>query len=219
MEAILPVFTQSTGHAVALTSGASGNLARQIAQGLPVDLFLSADEEFARRLAASGWARDIGTVYASGRLALVLAQGTSIPLDARLQGLRSGWPQVRKFSIANPLLAPYGVAAQQALRTVALWEAAQPKLVLGENVAQAAQFVVTGSAQAGLTALSLLTGRAAGTAPAFGGHVEVDAALHAPLRQRMVLRRDASPAAAALYDYLQAPAARALFQQHGFGLP
>jgi molybdate transport system substrate-binding protein len=202
-----------------MTAGASGHLAQQIGQGLPVDLFLSADEDFAKRLADSGWAGDPGVVYASGRLALVVAAGTAIPVDGGLRGLRSAWPQARKFAIANPLLAPYGVAAEQALRSVALWESVQPKLVLGANVAQAAQFVATGSAQAGLTALSLLVGRAAGTAPVWGGYVEVDAGLYRPLRQRMVLRRNAPQAAVALYAWLQTAAARALFRQHGFGLP
>lgn len=219
MEALAPAFTRATGHTVTLVFGASGNLVRQIEQGLPVDLFLSADEGFAARLVQRGWARDGGVVYAAGRLALVVAQGTTIALDGRLQGLKAGWPQVRNFSIANPLLAPYGAAAREALQAAGLWEAAQQKLVLGENVAQAAQFVATGSAQAGLTALSLLVGGSAPAAAGWRSYVEVDAAMHAPLRQRMVLRREAPPAAVAFYDYLQTPASRALLQRHGFGLP
>jgi molybdate transport system substrate-binding protein len=214
MEALAPAFTRATGHRLVLSFGASGNLVRQIGQGLPVDLFLSADEEFAKGLAQSGWARDGGVVYATGRLALVVARGTSIALDPRLQGLKAGWTEVRKFAIANPQLAPYGKAAREVLQTLGLWDSAQPRLVLGENVAQAAQFVASGSAEAGFTALSLVAGR--GDA-AWGGHVAVDDALHSPLRQRMVLRREAGPAAVAFYDYLQTPAARAVLQSHGFG--
>jgi molybdate transport system substrate-binding protein len=213
MEELVPAFTQVSGHRLALSYGASGNLVRQIGQGLPVELFLSADEDFANALARAGWARDGGVVYATGRLALVVARGTSIALDPGLRGLKAGWAGVRRFAIANPLLAPYGNAAREALEQVGLWDAAQPKLVLGENVAQAAQFVGTGSAEAGLTALSLLVGR---TDAPWRGHVAVDSALHAPLRQRMVLRRQAGPAASAFYDYLQTPAAQAVLQRHGF---
>lgn len=213
MEEVAAAFTLASGHRLAISYGASGNLVRQIDQGLPVELFLSADEEFAQRLAQGGWARDAGVVYATGRLALVVAPGTTIALDPRLQGLKESWAGVRRFAIANPLLAPYGKAAREALEAVGLWVAAQPKLVLGENVAQAAQFVSTGSAEAGLTALSLLMGRA--NAP-WRGHVAVDSALHAPLRQRMVLRRQAGPAASAFYEYLQAPPARAVLRRHGF---
>lgn len=214
MEVLAPAFSHATGHALRLTFGASGNLVRQIDQGLPVDLFLSADEAFAGRLVATGWARDAGAVYATGRLALVVARGTAIALDGRLLGLKAGWGEVRKFSIANPLLAPYGKAARETLESAGLWEAAQARLVLGESVAQAAQFVGTGSAQAGLTALSLVVRRAAA---GWRDHVAVDGAMHAPLRQRMVLRRQAGVAATAFYDYLQTPAARALLQSHGFG--
>ncbi len=214
LEELAAAFTRSSGHRLALSYGASGNLVRQIQQGLPVELFLSADEAFAQRLALDGWARDAGMVYATGRLALVVAPGTTIALDPRLQGLKAGWAGVRRFAIANPLLAPYGQAAREALEAVGLWSAAQPKLVLGENVAQAAQFVGTGSAEAGLTALSLLVGRAG--AP-WRGHVAVDSALHAPLRQRMVLRRQAGPAAGAFYAYLQTAPAQAVLQRHGFG--
>lgn len=214
MEALVPAFSQSSGYQLTLSFGASGNLVRQIEQGLPVELFLSADEDFAGRLVETGWARDGGAIYATGRLALLVARGTSIALNPQLQGLKAGWAGVRKLSIANPLLAPYGKAAREALQAAGLWELAQPRLVLGENVAQAAQFVATGSAQAGLTALSLVVGR---SAPPWRGHVAVASEMHAPLRQRMVLRRQAGPAATAFYDYLQTPAARAMLQNHGFG--
>jgi molybdate transport system substrate-binding protein len=216
MEEIAPAFTQATGHRMALSFGASGNFVRQIQQGLPVELFLSADEDFALQLADAGLARDRGAVYARGRLALVLARDCTIALDARLQGLKAGWAQMRKLAIANPELAPYGRAAREALQAAGLWDAAGSRLVLGENVAQAAQFVASGSAQAGLTALSLLAARPAGL---WGGHVAVDDTLYRPLRQRMVLLRRAGPAAVALYAYLLTPPARAVLQRHGFGLP
>jgi molybdate transport system substrate-binding protein len=213
MEQLGPAFKRASDHDLKLSFGASGNLVRQIEQGLPVELFLSADEEFADRLVRSGWARDAGVVYATGRLALLAARGTGFALDPQLRGLAAGWPDIERFAIANPTLAPYGRAAREALQSADLWAAAQPRLVQGENVAQAAQFVGTGSAQAGLTALSLVVGR---TDPPWRGYVVVDSALHQPLRQRMVLRRGAGPVATAFYTWLQTDAARTVLQSHGF---
>jgi len=214
MEQLGAAYTRSSGQHVRFSFGASGNLVRQIEQGLPVELFLSADEDFANRLVRGGWGRDAGVIYATGRLALVAARGTGFELDSQLRGLLAGWPGIERFAIANPTLAPYGRAAREALQAAGLWAAAQPRLVQGENVAQAAQFVGTGSAQAGLTALSLVVGRAD---PPWRGHVVVDSQLHQPLRQRMVLRRGAGPVATGFYAWLQTSAARAVLQTHGFG--
>jgi molybdate transport system substrate-binding protein len=214
MEEIAPAWMRSTGHRLRITYGSSGNFVRQIQQGLAVELFLSADESFVLRLADAGLTRDGGAIYASGRLALLLAKDSAITLDPQLQGLKAGWPSVHKFAIANPELAPYGRAAREALQSVGLWEAAQRKLVLGENVAQATQFVTTGSAQAGLTALSLLLGN---EAAGLGRYLALPDSLHAPLRQRMVLLKQASPAATALYEHLQSEAAKAVLMRHGFG--
>jgi molybdate transport system substrate-binding protein len=214
MEEIAPAWMRSTGHRLRITYGSSGNFVRQIQQGFPVELFLSADESFVLRLAEAGLTRDRGAIYASGRLALLLAKDSAIALDPQLQGLRAGWASVHKFAMANPELAPYGRAAREVLQTTGLWEAAQSKLVLGENVAQAAQFVTTGSAQAGLTALSLLVGN---EMAGLGRYLALPGSLHAPLRQRMVLLKQASPAATALYEYLQSEPAKAVMRHHGFG--
>lgn len=215
MEEIAPAWMRSTGHRLSITYGSSGNFVRQIQQGLPAELFLSADEDLAFRLADAGLTRGRGMIYASGRLALLVAKDSTIALDPQLQGLKAGWASVRKFAIANPDLAPYGKAAREVLQTVGLWEAAQSKLVLGENIAQATQFVATGSAQAGLTALSLLAGH---ETAGLGRHLALPDSLHAPLRQRMVLLNRAGPAATALYEYLQSAPAKAVLRRHGFGV-
>lgn len=214
MEEIAAPWMQATGHRVTFSYGSSGNFVRQIQQGLPAELFLSADEEFALRLASAGLAPDRGVIYARGRLALLVARGSAIALDARLDGLKAGWSQVRKFAIANPELAPYGKAAREVLQSVGWWEAAQPRLVLGDNIGQATQFVVTGAAQAGITALSLVAGARPGS---LGRHLALPDSLHAPLRQRMVLLGPAGPAARALYAHLQTEPARAVLRRHGFG--
>jgi molybdate transport system substrate-binding protein len=216
MEEIAPAWTRASGFRLNVTYGSSGNLVRQIQQGLPAQLFVSADEAFALKLADAGLARDRGVVYASGRLALVVAKGSTIAPDPELRGLKAGWGEVRKFAIANPDLAPYGKAAREALLALGLWEQARRKLVVGESVAQAMQFVVTGAAQAGITALSLLVGNEAAN---LGPHVALPESLHAPLRQRMVLLRQAGPAAVAFYEHLQSASARAVLRRHGFAPP
>lgn len=220
LTALLDSFQQESGLPVQTSFGSSGNFARQIQQGLPVDLFLSADEEWVTPLVKAGLTRrlpdgrpDPGTLYGLGRLALYVPQGSPLTLDENLRGLQAGWQQVTRFAIANPEHAPYGRAAREALQQLGLWEQIKTKLVLGENIAQATQFVSTGAAQAGITALSLAL---APEVARLGRHIALSERLHAPLRQRMVLTRHASPAAVRLYDYLQSPAARAVFARYGF---
>ncbi|HSV36894.1 MAG TPA: molybdate ABC transporter substrate-binding protein [Ramlibacter sp.] len=210
---IAQAWTRASGQRLQLTFGASGNFVRQIQQGLPAELFLSADEAFAMALVRAGLTRDAGAIYATGRLALLVAPGVDIPLDAQLQGLKAGWSRVHKFAIAHPELAPYGQAAREVLQAVGLWEQARAKLVIGENVAQAAQFVAAGAAQAGLVALSLVAGPAASR---LGQHLALPDSLHAPLRQRMVLLKQAGPVAAAFYEHLKSAPAQAVLQRHGF---
>ncbi len=223
---IAAMFQKDSGQVVTLSFGSSGNFAQQIAHGLAVDLFLSADESYVFRLAAAGLTRllpqangagdpvrDPGTRYATGRVALLLARSSSIALDAGLVGLAAGWHQVLKFAIADPQHAPYGRAARQALVTLGLWEMVRPKLVFGENIAQATQFVTSGAAQAGITALSLALAPQVGQG---GKHIALPEQLHDPLHQRMVLLKSASPGAVAFHAYLQGARARAALAQYGF---
>ncbi len=217
---LLANFQKATGILVEVNFGASGNLARQIRQGLPIDLFMSADEAWVEQLVVAGLSRrlpngthDRGALYAQGRIALFLPKNSAIQPDEQLAGLRASWRLVEKFAIANPEHAPYGRAAREALQRLGLWEMVRPKLVLGENIAQTTQFVATGAAQAGITALSLAL---APEVAQFGKHGVLPAELHAPLRQRMVLLGQASPQAQRLYDYLLSPDARELLHFYGF---
>ncbi len=219
---LLETFQKETGLKVEASYGSSGNFARQIRQGLPVHLFMSADESWVLQLAEAGLTRslpgggdDRGLVYAEGHLALYVPQGSALKLDADLKGLRAGWDSVGKFALANPELAPYGRAAREALEKLGMWELVKPKLVLGENIAQATQFIATGAAQAGITSLSLAS---APELSRLGRHITLSTALHAPIRQRMVLLKGASEAAERLYAYLQTPAARAVFRRYGFAV-
>ncbi len=217
---LLETFQKETGLRVEASYGSSGNFARQIRQGLPVHLFMSADESWVLQLAEAGLTRrlpegmaDRGAVYGLGRIALIVPAASTLQLDPELKGLQAGWSQVGKFAIANPEHAPYGRAAQQALEKLGVWSLAKTRLVLGENIAQATQFVTTGAAQAGITAQALAL------APEVARQVRtilLPESLHQPMRQRMVLLRDAPPGAQRLYDYLQTPAAQAVFRRYGF---
>ena len=218
LDEIVAEFRKGTGQSVRVSYGSSGNFFRQIAQDAPFELFLSADEEFVFRLADHGLALDRGALYATGRIVLFTPKGSPVRPDAGFADLRQALADGRlvKLAIANPEHAPYGRAAMEALKSAGLWSAIEPRLVLGENVSQAAQFAVSGSAQAGIFALSLAL------APNFrgaGSYVAIPEALHRPLRQRMVLTRSAGATARALYAFLQEPAARAVFKRYGFLLP
>ena len=218
LEEIAAQFRTETGTSVTLVFGSSGVLARQIVDGAPFDLFLSADEAYVAEVAAAGRALDGGTLYAIGRLALFAPHGSPLRVDPQLVGLRAVVQSGRRlrFAIANPAHAPYGRAAEATLRTHDLWDSIQPSLVLGENVSQAAQFAASDSAIGGLLAYSLVI-----TPPLAdrGSFALVPESSHAPLRQRMVLTRNAGPTAHRFYRYLQEPHARAILGRSGFALP
>ena len=210
---LVPLFERQHPGKLTLNIGSSANLVRQIQQGMPAELFLSADEDFALRLADAGLTLDRGVVYATGRIVLMVPADSTLPLDAQLKGLAAGLSKVDKFAIANPELAPYGKAAVQALQTLGIWPALQGKIVLGESIAQATQFISTGAAQAGISALSLALAPEVASRTRY---VLIPGDLHAPVRQRMVLLKSARPAARAFYDFLQSPAARAVMTRHGY---
>ena len=218
LDEIVAKFRHDTGATVRVTYGSSGNLARQIAQGAPYELFLSADEQYVRWLADRGLTRGDGELYAIGRIALFAPFDSPLRPDAELSHLarRLSDGTAGRLAIANPEHAPYGRAAEQALRSLGLWEATRPHLVLGENVAQAAQFAASGNADGGLIAHSLAL------APELrrrGSYALIPESLHKPLRQRMVLLVGASPAAERFYEYLRAPAGRGILAGYGFAIP
>jgi molybdate transport system substrate-binding protein len=218
LEEIAARFTHDGGPALNVVFGSSGTLTRQIREGAPFDLFLSADEAFVAQLQQAGLTRDGGTLYATGRIVLFAPAGSPLDPAEGLEGLgrllqRGGVP---RFAIANPEHAPYGRAAEEALRAHGHWEGLRPILVYGENVAQAAQFAATGNAVGGIIAYSLAV------APAMQGRgtfALIPDSDHAPLMQRMVLLSRAGAGAERFYLYLQEPAARQIFARYGFVLP
>ncbi len=187
--------------------GSSGILARQIEQGAPYDVYLSANESYVEGLVTAGkLARDSVRVYALGRLGIWSRDGRFRDLD----DLTS--ERVLHIALANPAHAPYGVAAREALRKLNLWPELEPKVVYGENVRQALQYAESGNADAAVTAWSLVFNR---------GGVLVPAELHAPIRQSGgVATASRRPVAARRFlEFLRGPEGRKLLESNGFSLP
>lgn len=200
-----------------VTWGSSGSFYAQIENGAPFDLFLSADSDYPRRLAEKGLADGEPFFYAVGRIALWIPASST--LDLGTQGLRALLdPSVRRVAIANPRHAPYGRAAEAAMRSLGVYEGAKEKLVLGENVAQAAQFVQSGAADAGVIALSLALAPPMRSA---GRHVEAPPGSYPRMDQAgIVLKGARDPAAArALRDALLGAPGRLVLQEWGFFPP
>jgi len=218
LDEVLARFKAETGRGLRITYGSSGNFARQLLQGAPFQMFLSADEGFVFQLADAGRTIDRGTLYAIGRIVLFAPHNSPLRPDTEFANLRSALAsgQIRRFAIANPEHAPYGRAAEQALKSQGLWEAIQDKLVLGENVSQAAQFATSGSTQGGIFAYSLSL---IPTIGALGTFVLIPSEWHAALRQQMVLMKNAGDTARAFYAYVQSRPSRLIFQKYGFALP
>ena len=201
---------------VQVTYGSSGTMHAQLRQRAPYDLFLSADIAYPRDLVSRGVGteRDLFT-YAVGRIVVWVPSASTLPVER--EGIRV-LDRAARIAIANPRHAPYGRAAEAAMRRAGILERVQPRLVLGENVAQAAQFVQSGAAQAGIIAKSLAV------APAMRGagrswDVPVD--LYPALMQGgLILPWAASrDAAARVRDILLSDQGRALLEANGFGLP
>ena len=218
IEEIAAQFEKKTGHKLRLIFGSSGNFYSQLLQGAPFHLFMSADEVFVFKLAAAKKTIDQGKLYALGRIGLMVPKGSSIKADNQLEGLAAALQsgKIKRFSIANPAHAPYGMRAKEALQHKDLWPQIEPLLVFGENVSQAAQFATSGSTQGGIIAYSLAL---APQVARLGDFALIPENWHTPLAQRMVLMRDAPEGARAFYEYLSTPAAQNIMMKYGFAMP
>ena len=194
--------------------GSSGKFQTQIRQGAPFDLYFSADIAYPRALKAEGFAASEVRPYAVGRIVL-----WSTSRDAGRMTLADLADQaIRKIAIANPKHAPYGKRAEEALKASGVWEKVEAKLVYGENVAQAAQFVQTGNAQAGIIALSLALSPELARQ---GGYALISDKLHQPLEQGFIVTRRAAdnPLAQAFARFMVEQEVRAIMTRYGFVLP
>jgi molybdate transport system substrate-binding protein len=185
MPDIIRRFERETGRSVRATFGSSGNFFTQIQNGAPFDVYFSADVEYPKRLASASLAEP-GTLqhYAIGRLVLWTTRGGGIDVTRGMAVLRD--PAVRRIAIANPEHAPYGRAAVAAMQNAGVYDAVRGKLVLGENISQAAQFVQSGNAQVGIIALSIALSP---VMTRIGSHTVVDTTLYAPIEQAAVIVR------------------------------
>lgn len=210
-------YEKQTGAKLAITYGSSGNFFAQIQNGAPFDLFLSADTDFPKKLVEAGLAdEDSLATYASG--SLVLWVPSDSPLNPASSGLKTLLDsRVQKIAIANPEHAPYGRAAVLALRKAGLYDLLKPKFVYGENISQAAQFVQSGSAQAGLIARSL----ALSPSMKSGKRYDVSGSESQPFEQAAVALKSSSngQAARAFLVFLKTPVACAILEGYGFGVP
>jgi molybdate transport system substrate-binding protein len=212
LKEIVPKFEAATGTKVVLALGSTGQFAQQIENGAPADVFFAANQTFVDDLVAKGLAiRETRALYAQGRIVLATARAFG-PRLADLRALTDA--RVRRVAIANPQHAPYGLAAQQALRAAGLWDVVQPKLVYGENIRQTLQLIQTGSVDAGIVALSVASVPEVDWVP-------VAPSLHAPLNQAVaVMRRSARPeAGVALIQFVNGPEGRPIMKRYGFLLP
>jgi molybdate transport system substrate-binding protein len=206
------LFEEQTGHKVTLVFGSTGQLSQQIENGAPYDLIAAANIEYIRQLAAKNLVlEDSIALYARGRIVLAANRQVGIPLTD-LKDLLD--PQIKHIAIANPEHAPYGAAAKQALQAAGLWEALQPKLVLGENIRQALQYVQTGDAEAAILALSVAE------VPEITWTL-IDPALHQPLDQALAIVASSShpDLAGQFAGFINSQTGRPVMRQYGFILP
>jgi molybdate transport system substrate-binding protein len=210
-----PVTSKRRGNKVALSFGSSGNFARQIPQGAPFDLFLSADEEYIFRLAEQGLLRDQGQLYAIGRLALLAPHGSPLKVDSELRDLaaRSADGRLQHLAIANPQHAPYGRAARAVLERAGLWAALQGSWCSARTSRRRRSLR---SAVRRRAASSPGRWSRRPSSPGMASRRCFPSDWHPPLRQRMALTRHAGEDARRFYDYLQQPTARAVFERYGF---
>lgn len=215
---VAEAFARDSQREVRLTFGSSGDFSRQIRQGAPFQMFLSADEQFVLDLAATGFTVDDGLLYAVGHLAIIVPMGSPLKADGTLADLKAALDdgRLKKFAIANPEHAPYGRRAEEALRQAGVWEAIADRLVFGENAAQAAQFAIGGDTQGGIVAYSLALSPSVSKR---GSYALIPAAWHRPLRQRMALVKGAGETARLFYRFMQTPSARVIMGRYGFALP
>ena len=217
MEELAKGFESKMGINVDLTTGSSGNFFAQIQSGAPFDLFFSADMDYPKKLEASNFAEP-GTLYEYALGGIVIWTPANSPLDVA----RNKWnalldAHVQKIAIANPSLAPYGRAAVAALQKAGIYEQVKSKLVFGENISQAAQFVQSGNAQAGIIAHSL----ALSPGMKDGKMWEIPPEMHPRIEQGVVVLKGARNKAVTLefLNFVKSAPGREILEKYGFASP
>lgn len=214
MAALAPKFEEATGHRVRISSGSTGKLYAQIRNSAPFDVFLAADSRRPRKLVEAGAVAEDGRfTYAEGRIALWSAD------PARVNGPETlGEGDFRRLAIANPETAPYGLAARQTMEDLGHWSALHDRVVRGENIGQAHQFVASGTAELGFVALAQISGS---NRPEQGSRWVVPKEHHAPIRQQAALltRGAEKDAARAFTAFLRGAQAAEVLRSFGYAVP
>lgn len=214
MQAIAPGFEKATGHKLVAAFGATGQIYAQIRNGAPFEVFLAADDSTPGKLESEGLTVE-GSRFTYAIGGLVLWSAAADYLDGSAAALKAG--QFKHLSIANPKAAPYGLAATQVLDKLGLSEALRGKLVEGQNITQAHQFVSSGNAELGFVALSQVykDGKISS-----GSAWIVPGDMYEPIKQDAVILKPGAnnPAASALVDYLKGPEAARIIESFGYTL-
>jgi len=214
---IVTEYEKASGNHVRLTLGSSGNFYAQIQNGAPFDLYFSADIAYPRKLEEAGLTVP-GSLYqyAVGRIVLWTGKGAHLDLSKGLEIL--GEPRIKKVAIANPKHAPYGRAAVAAMEHAQVYDRVKDKLVLGENISQAAQFVESGAADVGIIALSLAL---APPMQAAGHYWEIPADAHPPIEQGAVMLMGGKnqESAKAFLSFIQGAEGQTMMKRYGFVVP
>jgi len=210
-------FEKQSGAKLDVTHGSSGNFLTQIQNGAPFDLFFSADSEYPKKLEAAGLAEpETLREYAVGHMVIWT------PGDSGIDAAKDGWKclldqRVKKIAIANPEHAPYGRAAFTAMKKAGIYEQVKNKLVYGENISQAAEFVQSGNAQVGIVALSLAISRAMKN----GNRWEIPVDSYPPIKQAVVVLKASKnkEAARRFLEFVYGSQGREILQRFGFTVP
>ncbi len=218
MESLAASFARESSVGIRLTVGSSGDLLRQIRQGAPYEIYIAAATGYTERAQAENLTAGAPVVLALANLGAFIPAGSSLEAatDLTSLGRMLAAGNYRRIAMANPAVAPFGVAAQQALEKMGVWTVEQDRILLGENVAQTVQFTLAGGVDVGFIPEShaLLPG-----VSTKGVFLPIPGAWHDPLAQTMVLLRGAGSGARAFFSFLQSPATREFLLHSGYGAP
>ena len=215
LDELISQYTKQSAQLVKVVYGSSGHFYQQMTQGAKYDIFLSANQDYVDRLVSQGYSSDEGVVYAKGRLVLLVSNMSRIRVTPDLSDLKLAIQDGRlsKFAIANPALAPYGVAATKTLEYLGLTKMFQPLLVMGGDVGQTMLFIHSEAAQAGMVPWSMV--KQSKTIKE-DSYILIPVNQHQPILQKMMVFKQANPSAKGFYDYLQSAEAKKIWRQYGY---
>lgn len=217
LDEVVANYKKDTSKTMKTVYGSSGLLYQQIQHSnAPFSIYMSADEQYVNLLEKSGKTLQAGHLYAVGRIVIITKKKSDQIIEPNQQSLRNAILKARKIAIANTDHAPYGRAAKEFFESLGLWDLVKDKLVFGENISQTTNFVLTGSADFGISALSLaLSPNVAKESK----YVLIPDNLHKPLKQKMVLLKNANQNSKEFYDYVRTPKSKEILKKYGFAAP